>query len=390
MENKDHHDPGAAESREYAAGGGATACCSGGIEETVVVMPITNIRASGSSTLGRRILLAANYCSLVVGSLAATLLSRFYFVHGGSDRWVSTLVQCAGFPLLFIPIYFSRRSGAGTARASVLVPRLLVLCVLIGVLLGVNNFLISWGVSYLPVSTSSLLLSSQLGFTLFLSALLVHQPIRFANVNCVLCLTLASVLLAVNSSGDAPPGIVHSQYALGFLATLGAAVLFSLYLPLVQWTYRRPPAVESFRTVMEMQVVMEAAATGFALVGMATGGGFEQMGREAAREFDKGTAWYWATIAATVLSWQLCFMATAGLVFLTSSLNSGICSTATLVVNVVGGVVAFGDSFGGQKAVALVLCTWGFVSYLCGEYYKTKNTTTAAAAAAAAGIHMNH
>ncbi|CAL9187593.1 unnamed protein product, partial [Musa hybrid cultivar] len=308
----------------------------------------------------RRILLAANYSALFLGTLASSLLSRFYFVHGGSSRWVSTLVQSAGFPLLLPLIYFSPRPPRPAFT-----PRLVLYCVLIGLFLGVNNLFISWGVSYLPVSTSSLILSSQLAINLLLSVVLVRQPLYFTNLNCVLLLTLSSILLALNHSHEQPSGVTSSQYIIGVLTTLGAAVMFAVYLPIAQIVYR---GVTAFRTVMEMQVVMEAVATGFAMVGMAATGGFKQMKREAAVEFDLGRARYWVIIGATIASWQLCFMGTAGMVFLTSSLNSGICSTALLVVNVVSGLVVFHDEFGVQKAVSTVLCVWGFASYLYGEH----------------------
>ena len=74
-----------------------------------------------------------------------------------------------------------------------------------------------------------------------------------------------------------------------------------------------------------------------------------------------------------MVGWQFCFMGTAGMVFLTSSVNSVICMTALLSVNVLGGVLVFGDEFGGGKAVALVLCLWAFSSYLYGEYKKKKD-----------------
>ena len=61
-------------------------------------------------------------------------------------------------------------------------------------------------------------------------------------------------------------------------------------------------------------------------------------------------------------------MGTAGMVYLTSSLHSGVCMTAVLTFNVIGGVVVFRDPFGAEKAVATVLCIWGFSSYLYGEY----------------------
>lgn len=44
--------------------------------------------------------------------------------------------------------------------------------------------------------------------------------------------------------------------------------------------------------------------------------------------------------------------------------------TALMGMNVVGGVVVYGDEFGGGKAVATVLCVWGFCSYVWGLYVK--------------------
>ena len=121
---------------------------------------------------------------------------------------------------------------------------------------------------------------------------------------------------------------------------------------------------------MEMQLVMEIAATVLATIGMAWDGGFSEMKEEGQRVFDKGYTVYWVTIVATIVTWQFCFMGTAGMVFLTSSLTGGICMTALLSMNVLGGVVVFRDAFGGLKAVSTLLCLWGFCSYVYGMYTK--------------------
>ncbi|KAI3921375.1 hypothetical protein MKW98_013309 [Papaver atlanticum] len=327
-----------------------------------------------SSTRRDWILLVMTYAALVVGSVSSSLLSRFYFIHGGSSRWVSTFVQSAGFPVLLIPIYlpmlFSKDHNKPWPFSSFTL-KLLLISIGIGLMLGVNNLLFSWGVSYLPISTASLLLSTQLASNLILSVVIVKQKVTFKNLNCVVLLTLSSVLLALTHSHDRPEGVSQKQYFLGFFSILGAGLLFALYLPLVDLIYSRN--VKTYQLVMEMQFVMELAATVLATVGMLADGGFVEMKKESEIVFNLGTTGYWLTIGFTIFCWQFTFMGTAGLVFLTTSLNSGICMTAILSMNVVGGVLAYGDSFGGAKAISTVLCVWGFCSYLYGEYIKMKD-----------------
>ncbi|XP_012075496.1 probable purine permease 4 [Jatropha curcas] len=317
------------------------------------------------------LLLSINYLCLFIGSVSSSLLSKFYFIHKGSSRWVSTWVQSAGFPLLLLPIYLpyylfksnERRPFSGFS------PRIFILSIMVGLMLGVNNLLFSWGNSYLPVSTSSLLLSSQLVFNLILSVIIVKQKITFQNLNCVILLTLSSVLLALGSSHDRPQGLTRSKYFIGFFSTIGAGLLFALYLPVMEKIYKN---VYSYQMVMEMQLIMEISATALATAGMATGGGFSEMKRESELVFDKGEKWYWVTVFGNVFTWQLCFMGTAGLVFLTSSLTGGICMTALLAMNVLGGVLVYGDEFGGAKVVSTLLCGWGFCSYVYGMYLQMK------------------
>ncbi|KAK1325284.1 putative purine permease 4 [Acorus calamus] len=289
----------------------------------------------------------------LLGSISSTLLTRLYFVHGGSNRWLSTMVQSAGFPLL-LPLLLHLSRLQNSRPFSSFTRRHLLISAAIGLMMGINNFLISWGVSYLSVSTSSLLLSTQLVFNLGLSVLLVKQKLSFTNLNSVVLITLSSVLIAVGSSKDRPPGVTRQQYWLGFLSILGSAFLFSLYLPLVEMAYKR---VTRYKTVVEMQVVMEAVATVFAMVGMAAvdgGGGVGGVVKEGREGFDMGVVKYGLVVGMSMVTWQMCFIGTAGLVYMTTSLSGGICTTALLPMNVVGGVVSFGDEFGGVKAVSTV------------------------------------
>ncbi|KAL2902460.1 putative purine permease 4 [Bienertia sinuspersici] len=316
------------------------------------------------------ILLVLNYLSLFVGSLTSSLLAKFYFIHKGSSRWVSTWVQCAGFPILLLPILLPYLFNFTQRKPfKHFTKKLFFLSIIIGFLLGLNNLLISWGTSYLPVSTSSLLLSTQLGFTLILSFLIVKQKITFNNLNCVILLTLSSILLAITSHHDRPKGITKAMYFVGYFCTVGAGLLFALYLPVMEKIYRE---VYCYEMVMEMQLLMEMAATILATIGMVSDGGFHEMRRESKSVFDLGPRIYCLTIVANIVSWQLCFMGTAGMVFLTTSLTGGVCMTALLAMNVLGGVLVFGDHFGGAKAVSTMLCAWGFCSYVYGLYVNKK------------------
>ncbi|KAE8702976.1 putative purine permease 4 [Hibiscus syriacus] len=307
-------------------------------------------------------LLLLNYAFLFVGSLSSSLLSKYYFIPKGSSIWVSTWVQSAGFPLIIIPILLPYYLFKSTERKPFarFTPKLLVLSIFLGFMLGLNNLLFSWKNSYLPVSNSSLLLSSQLVFNVILSVIIVKQKITFMNLSCVILLTLSSVLLALESSNNKPHGLIRAKYFIGYFSTIGAGLLFALYLPIMEMVYKK---AYCYAMVMEMQLV---------IIGMVFDGGFVEMKREGSGVFDKGERVYWLTVASNVVSWQLCFMGTAGVVFLTCSLTGGICMTALLMMNVVGGVVAYGDEFGGVKAVSTVMCGWGFCSYVYGMYAKNK------------------
>lgn len=321
------------------------------------------------SKLNYMILLGINYMCLFLGSVSSSLLSKFYFNHQGGSRWVSTWVQCAGFPLLLFPIYFfkiftDRNPFTGFT------PKILCLSILIGFFLGLNNLLFSWGNSYLPVSTNSLVLSTQLAFTLVTSMIIVKQKVTFQNLNCVILLTLSSVLLALGSSHDKPIGLTKAKYFKGFFSTVGAGLLFALYLPIMEKIYQK---VYCYAMVVEMQLIMEIAATALATAGMAADGGFSEMKTESTKLFDLGPKAYWLTVGFNVVTWQLCFMGTAGMVYLTTSLTGGVCMTALMGINVLGGVLVYRDHFGGLKAVSTLLCLWGFCSYIYGIYMKVKD-----------------
>ncbi|KAE8734089.1 hypothetical protein F3Y22_tig00000778pilonHSYRG00112 [Hibiscus syriacus] len=136
-----------------------------------------------------------------VGSLSSTLLSKYYFIHKGSSRWVSTWVQSAGFLYLV---------HVGLKQPDVLMGEFVSPCV---------DF----------VSP----LSSQLVFN---SSVCDHrkQKITFMNLNCVILLTLSSVLLALESNHDKAHGLTRAKYFHRVLFNNRAGLLFAVYLPIME------------------------------------------------------------------------------------------------------------------------------------------------------------
>ncbi|EEE69872.1 hypothetical protein OsJ_29686 [Oryza sativa Japonica Group] len=128
--------------------------------------------------LFRSPLLVVNFVLMVVGSACGPLLLRAYFLRGGNRKWLSSLLQTAGWPLLLAPLCFSYSSrrrrreveddGAGAGAAAtplfLMTPRLLVASAVVGLMTGVDDLLYAYGLAYLPVSTSSILISTQLAF----------------------------------------------------------------------------------------------------------------------------------------------------------------------------------------------------------------------------------
>nr|BAJ87663.1 predicted protein [Hordeum vulgare subsp. vulgare] len=329
-------------------------------------------------------LLAVNFLLLAVGASCGPLLLRLYFLRGGARKWLSSLLQTAGWPLLLVPLCFSfssrrrrrrHRQGGGDDPISgavfLMTPRLLAATVVVGIMTGADNFLYAYGTAYLPVSTSSILISTQLAFTAAFALLVVRQRFTASTVNAIVLLSVGAAMLGMGSGGDRPAGVTGAQYAAGFGTALGAAALYGLVLPVMElsqaWHAARAGAAAlTYTLVVEIQVVIGLTATAFCAVGMLVNKDFQAIPREA-RQSELGKAGYYLLLVGTAAVYQCFCLGIIGAIYYGSALFAGIIITVFLPVTEVLAVVFFHEPFSGTKGVALGLSLWGLASYFYGE-----------------------
>lgn len=324
-------------------------------------------------SLTHGILLLLSCAALSIGVSAGPLLMKFYYFNGGRLIWFPAWIETAGWPILLVPIFVSsaykkKQGQTGNQHISL---KLGLASVGIGLLTGLDLYMYSTGLSYLPLSTAALLLASQLAFNALFSYLIVRQKFTPYSINAVLLLTLAIIMLSFNGSHDRSSQVTNEEYFLGFIMALSAAALYGLILPLIELTYKAIDSEISYTLVMEMQLIISLSATVLTTVGMGYDKGFAAIPAEA-KLSKSGETFYYIALVANGVCWQLFYIGVFGVIFLTNSLFSGIMMAISVPVNQVLAVMLFHEKFTGVKGVSLAVALWGFVSYLYGEYRCSK------------------
>ncbi|XP_042457086.1 probable purine permease 11 isoform X2 [Zingiber officinale] len=329
-----------------------------------------------TSTIKKRwqrwLLVFLNIFFLLTGQTVATLLGRFYYNQGGNSKWMATLVQSAGFPILFIPLLLFPSNRQPPSPAAATTPPALRLKIALiylglGIIIGVDNLMYSYGLLYVPVSTYSLICATQLAFNAVFSYYLNSQKFTSCILNSVVLLTLSAAILGFNEAAENPGGVPKGKYVLGFMLTLGASATYSLILSLMQLSFQKVIRKETFTVVLEMQIYTSLVANCVAVVGLFASGEWKGLKGEM-EGFEKGKVSYVMTLVWTALSWQLASVGIVGLIFVVSSLFSNVISTLALPVVPVFAVIFFREKMDGIKVVAMLLAIWGFASYMYQDY----------------------
>ncbi|KAJ6843445.1 purine permease 1-like isoform X1 [Iris pallida] len=228
----------------------------------------------------KRTLVVFNCLITILGTVGGPLISRLYFHHGGKRIWLSSFLETAGFPIIALPLPLlppPRRADPGAKPVLMTLP-VFAACVAIGVLTGVDDYLYAYGLSFLPVSTSALLVSTQLAFTALFAWVVVKQRFTPFSLNSVALLTVGAVILGrtrVRQAGGRDAAAVRA----GLRPDAGLRGAVGLVLPLVELTYAKAKQKITYTLVMEMQLVMGCFATLFCLVGMIVNNDFKVIPR---------------------------------------------------------------------------------------------------------------
>ncbi|KAL0415245.1 UNVERIFIED_CONTAM: Purine permease 3 [Sesamum latifolium] len=141
-------------------------------------MEVQKSTGAAAAAVEKRIFLIINCIILAIGNCGGPLIMRLYFIHGGKRIWFSSWLETGGWPVILIPLivsYTRRRRANPGAKLILMKPRLFVAAAVIGILTGFDDYLYAYGVAKLPVSTSALIIASQLAFTAVFAYFLVKQ-----------------------------------------------------------------------------------------------------------------------------------------------------------------------------------------------------------------------
>jgi drug/metabolite transporter (DMT)-like permease len=161
-----------------------------------------------------RFMVALNCGMLALGAIVGPLISRLYYGKGGHRQWPTAWLETAGWPLLLVPVaasYIARRARDPGAPALLAPPCILLAAAGLGLATGADDFIYAYGLAYLPVSTSAILISTQLGFTVFLAFIIVRHWLTAASLNAIALLTMVAVMLCLHVSRDRPTGVTRGS-----------------------------------------------------------------------------------------------------------------------------------------------------------------------------------
>ncbi|MED6134956.1 hypothetical protein PIB30_041841 [Stylosanthes scabra] len=297
------------------------------------------------------------YSTLVIScQTIATLLGRLYYVKHGKSKWMGTLVQVGGFPIL-LPYYFISSSTPKYSHKNKLM--LAFIFVTLGIVESLACYFDSMGLAYLPLSTFALVTSSRLVFNAFFSFFLNSMKFTPYIINSLVLLTISTTLIAFQPESG--------HHVAGLVSAIAGSAAYGFYLSLIQLALVKVlKRNTTMRVLIDVTIYGSLISTCITLVGLFSSGEWTKLDLDM-EEYEMGKGSYLLTLAFTAINWQLFHVGCLGLIFEVSSLFSNAISVLNVPLVPILAVFIFHDKMHGIKAISLVLAIWGIVSY----FYQT-------------------
>ncbi|OIV97872.1 hypothetical protein TanjilG_12629 [Lupinus angustifolius] len=242
---------------------------------------------------------------------------------------------------------------------------------MIGMFSGLNSYLYSTGVATLPVSTSTLVMATQLVFIAIFSFILVRQKFTAYSVNAIVLLSIGLGIMGLHTRGDLPEHESPKQYVLGFVMTIVCAAVGGFIFPMMELMFRKNNQAITYSLMLEIQFIVCFFATLACTFGIIISNDFKAIPVEA-RDFELGEANYYVVLVVISIVWQIYYMGSMGVTICGSSLLSGIITAMMMPIIEILAIIFYKENFQVEKGVSLVLSLWGFGSYFYGEFKQAK------------------
>lgn len=317
------------------------------------------------------ILLLLSGGAMLVAFPASSLLSRIYFANGGKSKWLISWVAVAGWPMPFvilIPTYLFCKTSPTPLDV-----KLMVSYVMLGFLSAADNLMYAYAYAYLPASTASLLASTSLVFSALFGYLLAKNRINASIVNAIVIITVAMVIIALDSDSDRYGSITDSQYIAGFVWDIVASALHGLIFALSELVFVKLLGGRSFHVVLEQQVMVSFFGFVFTTIGLFASGDFHEMSSEG-RAFKGGKTAYLMVLIWSVITFQLGILGATAVVYLSSTVLAGVLNAIRVPLTSVAAVILLHDPMSGFKILSLAVTFWGFGCYIYGNYPMNNDT----------------
>lgn len=323
-----------------------------------------------SKPISHWVLLLVSGGAMLVAFPASSILSRLYYANGGKSKWIISWAAVVGWPLtaiILLPSYIICKTSPTPYSL-----KLTLSYIVLGFLSAADNLMYAYAYAYLPASTASLLASSSLIFSALFGYFIVKNKVYVSTINAVVVISVAMVIIALDSDSDRYPNISNKEYILGYMWDIFGSALHGLIFALSELLFVKVLGRRSFLVVLEQQVMVSLFAFLFTTVGLVVNNDFQGMASEA-DSFKGGKSSYYLVLIWSAITFQLGVLGATAVLYLSSTVLAGVLNAVRVPLTSIAAVILLSDPMSSFKILSLIITFWGFASYIYGSSSVSKD-----------------